>query len=256
MTSAHEIKARQGAMRDFLNQPTRVVNVGEMERAASKLGGGVLLAAGLMRGGLKGMLVAGLGGALLYRGVTGHCDLYQVLDASTADDEYGQAGSVPAQAGVHVEDAVTVNRSPEDLFQFWRDAANLPKFMTGVASVTPIEGSRDRSHWVLRGPFGMNLEWDSEIHDETPNELIAWRSLEGGGLDVAGSVHFNPDPGGRGTVVRINQTINPPGGQFGVAVAKLLGRDPESTIREDLRRFKQLMEAGEIANVEGQPSGR
>jgi uncharacterized membrane protein len=102
----------------------------------------------------------------------------------------------------------------------------------------------------------MDLEWDSEIHNETPNELIAWRSLDGGGLDVAGSVRFTPVPGGRGTVVRVNQKINPPGGLLGVAVAKLLGRDPESMIREDLRRFKQLMEAGELANVEGQTSGR
>jgi len=248
MVSADVIRSRQEEARG----PWPVagpVNVGRSERLASQVGGGVLLAAGLLRGGLKGLIAAGLGGALLYRGATGHCHLYQALGASTADDERGPADSVPARAGVRVEESITIDRPAEELYRFWRDFANLPKFMGDIESVTP-EGA-NRSHWVARGPMGVKLEWDAEIHNETPGEMIAWRSLEGGDLDTAGSVHFTPAPGGRGTEVRVNQKFNPPGGKLGVAVAKILGHDPEAQTREDLRRLKQRMEAGETANAEG-----
>jgi uncharacterized membrane protein len=230
-----------------------VINVGEDERLLSKIGGGLLVGIGLMRGGPKGLILAGLGGALLYRGATGHCSLYHALGANTAEEERGPMDSVPAQTGVRVEEAVTVNRTPEELFRFWRDYSNLPKFMADVESVT---GQGVHSHWVARGPLGRTLQWDAEIHNEIPGELIAWRSLDGGDLDTAGSVHFTAAPGGRGTVVRINQKFDPPGGKLGIAVAKLLGRDPAGQIRESLSRFKQLMEAGEIATTQGQPSGR
>jgi len=248
MVSVDVIRAREEEARG--GRPVaRPVNVGQAERLASQVGGGVLMAAGLLRGGWKGLVAAGLGGALLYRGATGHCSLYQALGASTADDERGPADSVPAQAGVRVEEAVTIDRPAEELFRFWRDDANKTKFMGDIESVTPL--GDDRSRWVMRAPLGVKLQWDAEVYNETPNEMIAWRSLEGGDIDTAGSVHFTAAPGGRGTEVRLNQKFNPPGGKLGVAVAKLMGHDPASVTRENLRRLKQIMETGSVVTSGG-----
>jgi len=230
------------------------VNVGEAERLASKIGGGVLVGVGLMKGGVKGLTLAGLGAALLYRGATGHCSLYQAIGANTSDDR-GPFDSVPAQSGVRVEEAITIGLPPDELFRFWRDYSNLPKFMEGVESVTATDPEGMHSHWVARGPMGTTFEWDAEIHNEIPGELIAWRSTSGQ-IETAGSVHFEAAPGDRGTVVRVNQKFNPPGGKLGVAAAKLLGHDPAAVTRENLRRLKQIVEAGEIATVRGQTSGR
>jgi uncharacterized membrane protein len=230
----------------------RPVNVGDTERLASGLGGGVLLALGVLKGGPKGLLMAGLGGAMVFRGVTGYCGLYQAIGASTACR--GQANSVPAQTGVRVEEAITIDRSPEEVYRFWNDPANLPRFLTHVKSVT-AQGP-DRQHWVQFGPWGQTIAWDAEIHNRRPNQMIAWRSLEGSDIDVAGSVHFDPAPGGRGTIVRVNEKLNPPVGKVGMSIATLLGHNPESVTRENLRRLKQLLEVGEIATVSGQTSGR
>lgn len=231
------------------------VNVGESEQMASKIGGGVLVGVGLVRGGWTGLLLAGLGGALLYRGVTGHCSLYQAIGADTAYEPNGESTSVPAQAGVRVEEAITIGRSPEELYTFWRNYANLSKFMSEVESVTSTSPDDRMSHWTVRGPLGTKVEWDAEIHNETPGEMIAWRST-GGQVDTAGSVHFVAAPGGRGTEVRVNQKFNPPGGKLGIAVAKIFGHDPATVTRENLRNLRALMEAGEIATTSGQPSAR
>lgn len=159
--------------------------------------------------------------------------------------------SVPAGAGVRVEEAITIDRPAMDIYHFWRDYANLPRFMGDIESVT---GSGSHSHWVAKEPLGVSLEWDAEIHNDVPGELIAWRST-GGQVETAGSVHFAPAPGGRGTEVRVNQKFNPPGGRLAVAAARLLGHDPASLTRANLRRLKALMEAGEIATVTGQTRG-
>jgi uncharacterized membrane protein len=148
---------------------------------------------------------------------------------------------------------MTINRSPQDLFNFWRNLENLPRFMRHLESV---QNFGQRSHWVARGPLGVRVEWDAEIYRERPNEMIAWRSLEGADVDNTGSVHFTPAPVGRGTEVRVVLKYDPPAGKAGAAVAKLFGKAPEQQIREDLRRFKQLMEAGEVPTTEGQTSCR
>jgi uncharacterized membrane protein len=114
----------------------------------------------------------------------------------------------------------------------------------------------DRSHWVAKGPAGTSVEWDAEVYNEKENELIAWRSLEGSQVDNAGSVHFESAAGGRGTIVRVVLKYDPPAGKLGAVVARLFGESPAQQIDEDLRRFKQLMETGETATTEGQPSGR
>ena len=230
------------------------VNVGETERTVSKFGGGALIALGLARGGLKGLVLAGIGGALVYRGTTGRCSLYQKLGVDTAGGEQGAFGSVESQGGVRVDESVVIDKSAEELYFFWRDHSNLPRFMSEIRSVTSPDGVV--SHWVSEGPLGLTLEWDAEIYNDEPGRLIAWRSLPGSQMATAGSVHFNPRPSGRGTEVRVNQKFDPPGGSLGVGVAKLIGYDPASVTRENLRRFKQLMEAGELPTTSGQPSGR
>lgn len=160
-----------------------------------------------------------------------------------------------AQEGITVQKTIMINRPADELFQFWRDFHNLPRFMRHLSSVWVMD--EKRSHWVVRGPGGIELEWESEITEEIPGNLIRWQSLPGADVDNAGSVSFEPAPGGdRGTIVRVEMTYHPPGGKIGAAVAKLFGKSPERQLAGDLSRFEQLMETGEITTTEGQPAGR
>jgi uncharacterized membrane protein len=216
------------------------LNVGEYERWASVLGGGALAFCGLTRGSWTGLALAALGGSLVYRGVTGRCPCYAALGLSTADRPQGPTGSVAAGHGVKIEKAITINRSPEELYRFWRNLENLPSVMSHLKSVTFVD--EKRSHWVAKGPLGTTVGWDAEIHTEKPNELLSWRSLAGANVDTAGSVHFSRAPGGGATEVRVMLKYNPPGDKLGATLAKLFGEAPEQQIEEDLFRFKQRME--------------
>jgi uncharacterized membrane protein len=227
-------------------------NVGETERWLSLAGGAVLGLYGLSRRSPGGLALAAVGGALVYRGATGHCGFYQALGRTTAERR-GPATAVAAGRGVKVEQSFTINRPAAELYRFWIDFENLPRFMRHLESVRVTGG--DRSHWTACGPLGYRAGWDAETYNRRDNELIAWRSLPGSEVETAGSVHFTPATGGRGTEVRVSLKYNPPGGKAGVVIAKLFGEDAESMIREDLRRFKQTMEAGEIATTQGQPHG-
>lgn len=217
-------------------------NVGEPERLASVVTGGLLGLYGLSRGSAGGLLMAALGGALFYRGLTGHCSVYSALGLTTAQPR-GPATSVRAGRGVKVEKSIFVNRRPGDLYQYWRNLENLPRFMRHIRSISV---SGNRSHWVVDGPLGVHLSWDAEIINDRPNELIAWRSLEGSAVDNAGSVHFEP-AGINGTRVTVVLKYDPPAGRTGAAIAHAFGQDPEPYMEADLRRFKQLMETGELA---------
>jgi len=155
---------------------------------------------------------------------------------------------------VRTKKTVTVNRSPEELFRVWHNFEDLPKFMNHLISVSKV--GENRWHWVAKGPAGTTVEWDAEIVYEKPNELIAWKSLEGADVDNSGSVRFEAAPGGRGTVVRVELEYEPPAGRLGAGVAKMFGQAPEKQVAVDLYRFKQLLETGEIARTEGQPAGR
>jgi uncharacterized membrane protein len=230
------------------------VNVGDAERWASALGGAALALYGLKRGTLGGLVLALGGGSLVYRGLSGQCSLYSAFGINTAGAPKAPATSVRAGRGVKVEKSITVNRSPTDLFRFWRKLENLPLFMTHLQSVTTSPGNR--SHWVARAPLGVRMEWDAEIINEKENEVIAWRSLEGSEVDNAGSVHFTPAPGGHGTAVRVILKYDPPGGGVAAAIARLLGDDPGAQIEEELRRFKQLMEVGEVPRANGKSRPR
>jgi uncharacterized membrane protein len=228
------------------------VNVGDTERWLSAAGGAALGLFGLTRGSLGGLALAAVGGSLVYRGLSGHCGLYQALDVNTVG-RHGPATSVPAGHGVKVEQSVTINRPAGELYRFWHNFENLGRFMGHLDSVKDL-GNR-RSHWAAKAPLGGDVEWDAEITTERENELIGWRSLPGSEVDTAGSVHFVPAPGGRGTEVRVSLKYDPPAGKLGAAAARLFGESPESQVREDLRRLKQLMEAGEIPTTSGQPRG-
>jgi uncharacterized membrane protein len=149
---------------------------------------------------------------------------------------------------------LTVDRPAEQLYQAWRDFEKLPRFMNHLESVRVID--EKRSHWVAKGPAGSKVEWDAEISEEIPNERIAWRSVAGQKVEHNGGVAFEPAPGGRGTVVRVELHYRPAGGALGVQIARLFGEAPGKQIAVDLRRFKQLMETGEIARTEGQAAGR
>ena len=146
--------------------------------------------------------------------------------------------------GVHVRESIRLEVPLADVYGFWRRLENLPRFMTHLDRVT--ESSDGKSHWVAAGPAGLAVEWDAEIINEVDNKLIAWRSLPGSDVVSAGSVNFDAARAGRSTEVSVDLQYAPPAGKAGALIASLFGREPSQTIREDLRHFKQLLEAGEI----------
>jgi uncharacterized membrane protein len=229
------------------------VNLNDTERWLSSLAGGGLAVWGLKQGGWQGITLALLGGGLLYRGYTGHSYLYQALGINTATGK-GRAASVKHGEGIKIEKSVTINQSPEELYRFWRNFENLPRFMNHLESVTVLDS--DLSHWVVKSPAGMKVEWDAQIINEKENELIAWRSLEGATIPNAGSVHFKSTADGRGTVLKVEINYDAPGGAVSAAIAKLFGEEPGQQVQEDLRRLKQILETGEAASTTGQPSGK
>jgi uncharacterized membrane protein len=228
----------------------RRVNVGQPERVVSVLGGGLLALYGLSRGRTNGLLLSAIGAGLLYRGATGHCQLYQMLGLNFA--EHDSRTAIPSGQGVKIEESITILRSPEELFAFWRKLSNLPQVMRHLVSVQ--ERDEKRSHWVARGPVG-TVEWEAEIVTERLNELIGWGSTEDSTVATAGSVHFQCAPGNRGTEVRVVLSYDPPAGRLGAAIAWLAASDPTSEIRDDLRNFKRIMEIGALPTTQGQPRG-
>ena len=225
------------------------INVGKTERLVSGVAGAAVIALALRRKRLRGLLFP-LGGSLLSRAVTGRCAVNRALGRNTAKGD--RVSPVARGEGIRVERTITVNRPREEVYHFWRQLENLPRFMDHLESVTVLD--EDRSHWVAKAPAGTKVEWDASIQDEIENELIAWRSLPGSDIDNAGSVHFIP--AGDGTEVRVVLRYDPPAGRVGAAVAKLLGEEPEQQVEEDLRRFKQVMEAVETPARSRKPAKR
>ncbi|NHZ92281.1 cyclase/dehydrase [Massilia sp. CCM 8733] len=157
------------------------------------------------------------------------------------------------QSSQHIQHSVSINRPPDACYRFWRDLARLPSFMRHLESVSVID--ERRSHWRARGPAGSRVEWDAEITDDHPGQLLGWRSVPGADVENAGTVHFIPANGGRATVLQVRMSYLPPAGRAGAIVARLFGEEPSIQMRDDLRRFKQLIETGEIPTTRGQPSG-
>ena len=160
---------------------------------------------------------------------------------------------VAAPTDLYFETSIATTKSPEECYRFWRNLDNLPRFMTDVESVQALD--ERRSHWVTKSPAGSRLEWDSEITEDRPGTALGWRTLEGAQVSHAGSVIFESDKGS-GTIIRLSMHYSPPGGRVTAALAQLLRQDPQARVRENLRRFKQLLETGEIATTHGQPTGR
>ncbi len=226
-----------------------VPNVGPAERVVSVAGGLGLIGLGV---GLRSKTVLALAAALagsyyVFRGATGYCVTYDVLNIKRAKED-------GKDAGIQVDRSVTVNLPRAELYRAWRNLENLPRYMTHLESVR-VTGER-QSHWVAKAPLGRTVEWDAEIVEDRENELIRWESVQGATVQNSGQVRFEDAPGGRGTEVHVSLTYNPVGGSLGAAVAKLLGEEPGSQVREDLRHYKQMLEAGEIPTNDGQPSGR
>lgn len=175
-----------------------------------------------------------------------------LLDVFTALQHSRKAGRQKNM--VHVIKSITIDRSPEELYQTWRNFENLARFMPHVLAVQ-TSGSK-HSHWIVQGPAGKRLEWDSELTEDHPNERIAWRSMPKADMVNSGSVTFEAAPAERGTVVRLEMWYAPPGGMLGRAIGKLFHKTPEQILPVDLHRFKQMMETGQIVTTEGQPAGR
>lgn len=178
--------------------------------------------------------------ALAVVGVTA-LDVREAMRFSQRPHQGLPAGDV--RGSFQVNKAITIGRSPQELYTFWRNLENLPRFMAHLESVQVLNPRRSR--WKAKAPAGMSVEWEAEILEDRPNEWIAWRSVEGSEVANSGSVGFVPAPGGRGTEVRVHLQYDPPLGALGVAVAKLFGESPEQQLQDDLRIFKQVIETGE-----------
>jgi uncharacterized membrane protein len=243
---------RQG--RDYqLERRRRYQNVGTTERAVSLVSGAILAGLGVRRRDTMGWVMAGLGGALIYRGASGNCPAYSALGVDTAFDETRPEDF--ARRGTHVVQAFLINKPASELYAFWRDFSNLPSIMPHLESVTVQNDSR--SHWITRAPrlAGGRVEWDAEITRDEPNAAIAWRSLPGSDVPNMGSVEFSDAPADRGTLMRVVIDYRAPAGQLGRLYARVVGEGPERQIREGLRAFKRVMETGEVPTIDGQPRG-
>ncbi|MBD2337285.1 SRPBCC family protein [Calothrix sp. FACHB-156] len=214
----------------------------EAERWASLISGGAMVLMGLKQGSLRGALTALAGGGLIYQGVTKQSTIQQAQEI------------VGMSKPIKVEKTVTINKPAEELYRFWHDFEKLPTFMKHLKSVKVYDDKR--SHWIANAPLGNSVEWDANILEDRENQFISWASVEGADVDNSGFVRFQKAPGDRGTEVKVVLEYNPPGGALAAVFAKLFGEEPEQQIGDDLRRFKMLMEAGEIATTEGQPTGK
>lgn len=161
--------------------------------------------------------------------------------------------SLKSGEGSKMEKSVTINRSPDEIYSFWRQLENLPRFMNHIQSVT--QKGDGISHWVMKTSHDRTLQWDARLIEDKPGQMLSWQSLEGADVDNAGSVWFTPAVGGRGTVVKVSMKYSPPGGKLGSLMAKLMGDSADKQMAEDLFRLKSLLETGETPTTEGQPRG-
>lgn len=239
---------RKYSVEETINpQPTGSgqVNIGSTERMISAFSGALLTFYAIRRP-VKHWALLSAGGYMLYRGLSGYCPMNQAVGRNTADKEIE-----PLQ----ISRTITVNRPRSEVYAFWRQLDNLPRFMQHLASVTPIDTKR--SHWVAAVPKGLGtIEWDAEILEEVENERLLWRSVADATVDNAGEVYFKDAPGGRGTEIHAIIRYQAPAGYAGQALASLFNPAFGQMVKEDLRRFKSLLETGELPVSEAQYSGQ
>ena len=226
------------------------ISVGDAESVLALGAGAALLLLGTSRRSVVGSCVALASVPFFYRGVTGRWPDADIRSAPRDDTRVALAGS----GGVHVRESVRVEAPVDEIYRFWRRLENLPRFMKHVTEVR--ETSDRTSHWVAEAPGGLVAAWDAEIINDEPGRLIAWRSIGNPDIDNSGSVRFVEVPDIDATEVSVTIDYIPPAGRVGAWIAKLFGEEPQQQINDDLRRFKQLMETGEISTTENQPRGR
>lgn len=235
MTAVPGAPSRQGDIN--LASP---VNVGQVDRWITGIAGGALVATGVWRRTPLTLLGAVTGVLLLRRASTRYCFVYDLLGIDTSRP----SANLPVTRGITVEESVVVNVPRQKVYCCWRELGNLPRFMSHLESVTT--GKPGRSTWVAKAPLGTRVEWSAEVINDRQDELIAWRSLPGSTVTNHGLVRFSDGPGGLGTEVKVLLEYNPPAGAVGATFARLFGENPSRQVANDLQRFKQLLEAGEI----------
>ena len=205
--------------------------------------GGLIAAAGIAKRGPAGVLLTAIGGGLIARGVTGHDPIKRnVLPTGTEKalaKEHGWTFAAP------INRATAVNKPRDEVYAFFRDVKNLASFMDNIERIDVIDDTR--SHWVVKAPAGKTVEWDSTITEDVPGERFVYKTEEGADIDSVGTVTFKDGAGGKGTQVHVAIVFSPPAGKIGRAFAALFMKDPAIQLRQDLVRFKMLMETGEIA---------
>jgi uncharacterized membrane protein len=224
-------------------------NVPSNERIGSIAAGAALIGLAIWKRSLGTMLLAAGGAALIHRGVTGHCHIYEKLGINSR--QLNAETGVPGNKGIKINEEITIHRPATDIYRFWRQPENLARFMEHVKSVEEIDDLRSR--WVVTGPAGTDLEWMATILTDHEDELISWESLPGAEVQNAGSVRFEPVDHDT-TRVRVTLQYQPPAGVLGAAVAKWFGEAPDQQLREDLGRLKQLLETTATTSVS--PNGR
>ena len=221
-------------------------NVSNVERVAS-IAAGLALGAWAIRSGRGRGWTAPTAAGLLSRGLTGFCPVNAAVGRNSRSDDTREALSGPK--GLRLQEQVLIRRPPSELYQYWRSLERLPEVMPDLESVERIDDRR--SHWVMRGPAGVRVEWGAEIINDVPGELIGWRSLPGADVVSAGSVRFRPTR--RGTQVVVTMQYAPPGGKLGAGLAWLAGDSAASKLRENLERLKTMLES---QPSEWKPNGR
>jgi uncharacterized membrane protein len=175
------------------------------------------------------------------------------VDIMTATQLSKEKGQITEDGAVRAEHSIFINKTPQECYEFWKDFERLPEFMRHLVSVESKGGGI--THWVAKGPGGAKIAWDAEVTNDRPNQLIAWHSLPGFTIHNRGSVRFERATGNRGTILRVEIEYMPPAGLVGAGIAKLFREEPKQQLKDDLRRFKQVIETGEVMRSDASPEG-
>jgi len=224
-------------------------SIAALERVAALTTATAVVAYGLSRRTVPGVCLATAATPLVYRGLAG--DWPRVGNGHTA--QVRTRASLGGDRGIHVRESIRLEQPIAEVYRFWRRFENLPRFMNYLEQVTELGNGRSR--WVARGPAGTRVAWDAEIINDIENKVIGWQSLPGADIVNAGSVNFDTVRNGRSTQLTVHLQYAPPAGRAGSLLAMIFGREPSQTIREDLRRLKQLLEAGEFPHAKARRNG-
>jgi len=223
-------------------------DTGNVERVVTVATAAAAIAYGVSRRSVRGICLAAAATPLAYRGIRGTWPRLKDVLPSNGDTRTALGG----RRGIRVRESIRLEMPLEEVYRFWRTLDNLPRFLTHLDSVTDL--GNGRSHWVAKGPGGLEGKWDAEIINEVENKVIGWQSLPGSEVVTAGSVAFSRVRDGQSTQLTVHLQYAPPGGRATAFLATLMGREPSQTIREDLRRLKQLLETGEVPRAELVPA--